>query len=105
MLGVRTMIIGEDGSEVVASEDVRVYHPAERRGEEVPANRVAGLLRRNRTFRAEHGKAVLTFGPSRRLAAFRDAPVDVLMPPGNAERDPLVQFLHIGALGHRVHRA
>ena len=55
VLGMGIVVIGEDRPEVVAGKDVRVDHPAEGRGKEVPANGVTALFRRDRAFRTEDG--------------------------------------------------
>src|SRR5215471_6329075 len=89
----------------MAFHDIRVNHPTEEIGMEVAADRVALGLGRDRTPGTEHWRAVLPLEVARLAAPFRQAPIDVLVPPRHAEGNAIVEPVEARVLGHRVHRA
>src|SRR2546427_4290764 len=76
-----------DDARVVAAEDVHVHHPAEDPRQEPPARGGARLRRRARRLGAEHRPPVFRLGPALPLAQRRHAPVHVLVPARQCQRD------------------
>src|SRR5512133_2123179 len=105
VVGSAMMIVAPDRREVMAFNDIRVNHPAERTRMKIAVHRITRGLGRDRTLGAEYRMAIALLGPARLFAFLRDAPVHMLVPLRDAQRNAFVETLELRILWHRVHRA
>src|SRR5581483_10357791 len=99
------MLVAPDRREVVPRDDVRMDHPTEQARIEPATHGIARCFRGNGTLRTENGFAVPLFRPPGRLTVFRQTPIHMLVPPGDAEWHPVVEARQAGAFRRGVHGA